>query len=36
LQLGKPRVETAGSGKRLVRTFLDDAALIHHQNAVAW
>src|SRR5262245_13210453 len=35
LQLGKSRVEAAGSGECLVSAFLDDAALVHDQDAVA-
>ena len=35
LQLGKPRIEPAGGGERLVRAFLDNVALVHHQDAVA-
>jgi hypothetical protein len=35
LQLRQSRVETAGSYESLVRTFLNDTALLHHQDAVA-
>src|SRR5213080_2208815 len=35
LQLGEPGVEAAGGGERLVFALLDDAALVHDQDAVA-
>ena len=35
LQLRQPRIEPAGGGEALVGAFLDDAAFVHHQDAVA-
>ena len=35
LQLRQAGVETAGRHQRIVATLFDDAALIHHQDAVA-
>ena len=35
LQLGEPRVKPAIGDERLVGAFFDDAAFVHHQDAVA-
>src|ERR1700677_2790827 len=35
LQLRQARVETVGRDETLVRSFLDDTALVQHQDAIA-